>query len=153
VWKQCKSRFWRWRLKSRDLCQSAVSIEPGEGSLYNPSAREEVKASNPSGARDDLDCPVAKFGQSLAQIGTVIDAVGKQMVQPGKRVVDDLDDNPGAIAILDVGRMDYNTTSRRVGHNMASRAGEFDPHAPRSVREPLSSYAPDVRPPTYSKHQ
>jgi len=43
--------------------------EPGEGSLDNPSARQEVKASNPSGARDDLDCPVANFGKGLAQVG------------------------------------------------------------------------------------
>ena len=103
------------------------SIEPGEGSLDNPSAREEVKASNPGGARDDLDCPVAKFGKGLAQVGAVIDAVGEQMAQPRKQVVDGLDDNPGPIAILDVGGMDRDThqQARRVGHNMALATFDF----------------------------
>ena len=53
------------------------SIEPGEGSLDNPSARKELKACNSGGACDDLDRPVTKFGEGVAQVGAIIDAVGK----------------------------------------------------------------------------
>jgi hypothetical protein len=49
------------------------------------------------------------------------------MAQPGKQVVDGLGDNPGPIAILDVGRMDHHThtQARRVGHNMALATFDF----------------------------
>jgi hypothetical protein len=47
--------------------------------------------------------------KGLAWVGAVIDAVGKRMAQPGKQLVDGSGDNPGPIAILDVGRMDYDT--------------------------------------------
>ena len=52
-------------------------MSQGEGSLHNPSARKELKASNPGGACDDLDRPVTKFGEGLAEVGAVIDAVGE----------------------------------------------------------------------------
>ena len=51
-----------------------------EGVVVLSRAQLSVKASNPSGARDDLDCPVAKFGKGVAQVGAVNNAVGKQMV-------------------------------------------------------------------------
>src|SRR6516164_261678 len=49
------------------------------------------------------------------------------MAQPRKQVVDGLDDNPGPIAILDVGGMDRDThqQARRVGHNMALATFDF----------------------------
>ena len=49
------------------------------------------------------------------------------MAQPGKQVVDGLDDNPSPIAILDVGGMDHDThqQARRVGHNMALATFDF----------------------------
>jgi hypothetical protein len=46
--------------------------EPGESSLDNPSARQELKASDPGGARDDLDlsrCQIWPEPSSLAQVG------------------------------------------------------------------------------------
>ena len=88
------------------LCQAAVSIEPCQGPFDNPSAREEMKARRLGGAFDDFDRPVAEFDESLAQIGAVVDAVGKEVAQPRKQVVDGFDDEPGAIAILDVGGVD-----------------------------------------------
>lgn len=51
---------------SKSLRQSAVSIEPREGSLDYPSAREELKTSNSGHACDNLDRLVTKFGKGLA---------------------------------------------------------------------------------------
>jgi hypothetical protein len=39
----------------------------------------------------------------MTQIGAVIDAVGEEMTQPGKQLVDGPDDKPGTVAILDIG--------------------------------------------------
>src|SRR6202030_304584 len=81
------------------LCQAAVSIEPGEGSFDNPSAWQQLKAARVGGAFDDLDGPVAEFGAGVTQVGAVIDAVGEEMAQPGKQLVDGLDDQHCPIAI------------------------------------------------------
>ena len=51
------------------LCQAAVSIEPREGSFDHPAAWQQLKASGVSGAFDDLDGPLAEFGECLAQVG------------------------------------------------------------------------------------
>jgi hypothetical protein len=49
------------------------------------------------------------------------------MAQPGKQVVNGLDNRPGPIAILDVGRMDHDTHQQAgsVGHNMALATFDF----------------------------
>src|SRR5215472_8166863 len=49
------------------------------------------------------------------------------MAQPGKQVMDGLDDNPCAIAILDIGRMNHDTHQQAgsVGHDMALTAFDF----------------------------
>ena len=52
-----------------------VSIEPSEGSFDNPSAWQQLKAGRVGGAFDDLDGPVAEFGEGVTQVGAVIDAV------------------------------------------------------------------------------
>ena len=59
--------------------QTAVSIEPSEGSFDDPSPGEQLKSDRVSGAFDDLDRPVTEFGKGLTQIGAVIDAVGEEM--------------------------------------------------------------------------
>jgi hypothetical protein len=61
--------------------------------------------------RNDLDCPVAKPGQRLVQLepSRLCRLTDRATAQPGKQVVDGLDQIPGPIAILDVCRMDYET--------------------------------------------
>src|SRR5271167_3626280 len=61
------------------LCQAAVSIEPSQGSFDDPAARQQLKAGSVSGAFDDLDGPLAEFGECLTQVGAVVDAVGEEM--------------------------------------------------------------------------
>src|SRR5882724_7895817 len=138
------------------LRQAAVAIEPSQGPFDDPAARQQLKADSVSGAFDDFDGPLAEFGEGLAQVGAVIDAVGEEMAQPGKQLVDGLNDKPGTIAILDIGGVhlgaDQQTAS--IGHNVASRAGESHPHALPEPYVSLSAHtAPDVRPPTYSRRQ
>ena len=70
------------------LCQAAVSIEPSEGSFDDPSPWQQLKASSVNGAFDDLDSPVTDPGKGLLQTGAVVDAVGKEVAQPGKPLVD-----------------------------------------------------------------
>src|ERR1700730_11208359 len=74
------------------LGQAAVSIEPGEGSLDDPSPWHQLKDGRVGGAFDDLDGPVAESGEGVTQVGAVIDGVGEEMAQPGKQLVDGLDD-------------------------------------------------------------
>ena len=59
-----------------------------------------MKAGSVSGAFDDFDGPVTEFDEGIPQVRSIIDAVGKEVAQPGKQLVDGLDDEPGAIAIL-----------------------------------------------------
>src|SRR4030095_9902567 len=63
----------------------------------------------------DLDGPVAEFDQDGAQVGAIIDAVGKEMTQPWKQVVDSSDDQPGTVTILDVGRVNRDTDQQAGG--------------------------------------
>src|SRR5204862_29384 len=81
---------------------AAVSIEPSEGSFDDPSPWEELKTGRVGGAFDNLDGPLAEFGESVTQIGAVIDTVGEEMAQPGKQIMDRRNDKPGTIAILDI---------------------------------------------------
>src|SRR6266446_100932 len=138
------------------LGQAAVSIEPSEGSFDDPSPWEQLKACSVSGAFDDFNRPVAELDEGLAQVGAMINAVGEEMAQPGKQLVDGLDDKPGTIAILDIGGVHLSTDQQTgsIGHNVASRAGESHPHALPEPYVSLSAHtAPDVRPPTYSRRQ
>src|SRR5882762_9787668 len=103
------------------LRQAAVAIEPSQGPFDDPAPRQQLKADSVSGAFDDLDGPLAEFGESFGQVGAVVDTVGEEMAQPGKQLVDGLDDQHGTIAILDIGGVhlgaDQQTAS--IGHNVA----------------------------------
>ena len=100
--------------------EAAVSIEPGEGSFDDPSPREQLKPGRVSGAFDDLDGPVAECSEGLTQVGAVIDAVGEEMAKPGKQLMDGLDDKPGTIAILDIGRV-HRGTDQQTGSRFGTR--------------------------------
>src|SRR5204862_2085409 len=106
------------------LGQAAVSIEPSEGSLDDPSPWQELKSGRVSGAFDNLDGPLAEFGEGVTQIGAVIDTVGEEMAQPRKQLMDSLDDKPGTIAILDIGGVHLGTDQQTgsIGHNVTLTA-------------------------------
>jgi hypothetical protein len=71
-----------------------------------------LKAGSVRSAFDDVDGPIAEFGEGLTQVGAVVDAVGEEMAQPGKQLMDGLDDEAGTIAILDIGGCTSAPTSR-----------------------------------------
>jgi hypothetical protein len=83
-----------------------------------------LKAGSISGTFDDLDGPVTQFGEGVTQVGAVIDAVSEPMAQPGKQLVDGLDNQHCPIAILDIGGVhlgtDQQTTS--IGNDVALAA-------------------------------
>src|SRR6516164_6138391 len=102
----------------------AVSIEPSEGSFDDPSAWQQLKAGSVSGAFDNVDGPGTEFGEGVTQVGAVVDAVSEEMSQPGKQLMDGLDDEAGTIAILDIGLV-YRGTDQQtasIGHNVALAA-------------------------------
>src|SRR5204863_10110102 len=103
------------------LGQAAVSIEPSEGSFDDPSPWEELKSGRVGGAFDNLDGPLAEFGESVTQIGAVIDTVGEEMAQPGKQIMDRRNDQPGTIAILDISGVHLGSDQQTgsIGHNVA----------------------------------
>jgi hypothetical protein len=106
------------------LCQAAVSIEPREGSFDHPAAGQQLKASRVSGAFDDLDGPLAGFGECLAQVEAVVDTVGEKMASPGKQLVHGLDDKLGAITILDISGVHLGTDQQTasIGNDVALAA-------------------------------
>src|SRR6266850_1526192 len=103
------------------LRQAAVAIEPSQGPFDDPAPRQQLKADSVRGAFDDLDGPLAEFGESFGQVGAVVDTVGEEMAQPGKQLVDGLNDQHGTIAILDIGGVNLGTDqqSASIGHNVA----------------------------------
>ena len=105
---------------------SGGSIEPGKGPFDDPAAPQELKAGGRRGAFDDLDGPVAEFAQGGAQVGAIIDAVGKDGAAR-KQVVDGADDQAGPVTILDVGRVnrDPDQQAGGVGDDVALAAFDF----------------------------
>lgn len=66
------------------LGQAPASAEPCEGALDDPSLRQHFEACRGVGTLDDLQAPVADFVELIAQLGTAIGIVGKEMTQPGE---------------------------------------------------------------------
>ena len=99
-----------------------------------------MKADSVSGAFDDFDGPLAEFGEGLAQVGAIINTVGEEMAQPGKQLVDGLDDKLGPIAILDIGGVHLGTDQQTasVGYDVALAAldlfGRIVPPRPAASR-------------------
>ena len=65
------------------LGKSAVSIEPCERALDNPSARENDKASGGVGPLHNFDGPFADASQGIVEFVTSVAAIGEHMTQPG----------------------------------------------------------------------
>ena len=58
------------------------------------------------GSLDDLEGPMFELGHGCFQLWSSISTVGKNMTQPGKAATDRGEQRHGAIAILNVGRVD-----------------------------------------------
>lgn len=87
------------------LGEPAASAEPGKGPFDHPSARENFEALGEIGSLDDLNGPFAERSHRTAQLVAGITAVSKNMPQPWIERTDRGEDTDGAVAILDVGRV------------------------------------------------
>ncbi len=97
---------------SKSLARRRLRFNAGQGAFDHPAPRQQLKSGGRRSAFDDLDRPIAEFDQRRTQVGTLVDTVGKEVAQPGKQIVDGFDDEPGTVAVLDVGGMDHDTTSK-----------------------------------------
>ena len=89
------------------LGQSAVSIQPCQRPLYDPTAWKDHETPVGIGPFDDLEGPFADPAQRLPEFVASIAAIGKHMAQP-REAVDDLGQHQRcAVAVLDVGGVDH----------------------------------------------
>ena len=63
--------------------RSAASSKPGERSLDNPSAWDDLKALSGIGALDDLYCPAPDLLEGFLQLGPCEAAIGEDVAQEG----------------------------------------------------------------------
>jgi hypothetical protein len=80
-----------------------------------------MKANSLSGAFDDLDRPMAEFAKGVMQ-----DAVGEQIAQPGKQLMDGVDEQHRPIAILDIGGVHLDTDQQTAGVSHDVSLAPFD---------------------------
>ena len=66
------------------LGEAAVSVEPGQGALYDPATKHDFEVVRLIGALDDLDGPLVDAVQATAKLVSGITAVGEQAAQPGE---------------------------------------------------------------------
>ena len=97
------------------LGKAAVAVQPSEGSLDNPAARENHEALCGIGALDDLDGPFADLAQRFPELVSGIAGIGKDMTQP-REAFDDFGQHQWrAVAVLDVGGVDHGVDQIAVG--------------------------------------
>ena len=99
--------------------QPAVAIEPSEGPFDYPAAGEHNEAGSVS--FDDLDRPAAEFGESFGQFVPRIGTIGEEMAQPGEEIVNGFDNERGAVAVLNISRVNLGADeeANRIGDDMA----------------------------------
>ena len=61
------------------LGEPATSVEPGKGSLDDPSTRQNLEAPGGIGSFDDLKSPAPEFAHGLLQLVASIGAVSKDV--------------------------------------------------------------------------
>src|ERR1700678_216255 len=103
--------------------EAAAAAEPSEGTLDHPSSRDEHETVGCVRALDDFDGPVALSREGLLEFGAGVSAVGEDVAQPRIGRADRRQDERSAVAILDVGGMDYDADE------MALRVGDDVPLA------------------------
>ena len=80
--------------------QAAVAIEPSEGTFDHPATGKHDEAGSVS--FDDLDGPAAELGESFGQFVPGIGTISEEVAQPGEEIVNGLDNDRRAIAVLNL---------------------------------------------------
>lgn len=105
-------------------CERAAAAEPGEGSLDDPSSRQDFEALRLIGALDDLKGPSSDLAEAPLELVAAIAAVGEDMTQPGLAMANGVQHINGAVPILDIGAVDDgpDQKAKRVGQDVALAA-------------------------------
>ena len=109
------------------LCEAAVAVQPGEGSLDDPSAGQRDEAFRNVELFDEFDCPVAGRGEGVAQFVTGIAAIGEDMAQFGI-ALGDFGQHPWrTVAVLNISRVNdsMDKVAAGVGQDMALPSFHF----------------------------
>ena len=111
------------------LGEATAAIEPGKGAFDHPTARQNLEAFGGVASLDDLNRPLAHFGQGAGQFLSGVAAVGEQVAQPWIEATNGRDDTDGSVTILDVGGMDRQTdhVALRVGDDVPLTAFDLLP--------------------------
>jgi hypothetical protein len=106
------------------LGKTAVSVEPGDGSLDHPTALDEVEARGGLGAPDDFDRPFAELLEGVLKFVAGVAGIGEDMAQPGTNMADCGEQERRSIAILNACLMHdrADQQARRVGQDVALAA-------------------------------
>ena len=113
--------------------QTTVSTDPGEGALDDPAFGESDKAMQLV-TLDDLQHPVSGLGRRRRGFGALIAGIGEDTVDERKQAAGaPVEDQPGAVAILDVGRVD---------DDAQQQAKRVDENVPLAARDLLARVVP-----------
>lgn len=109
--------------KVRSTPSSSIPSACADGTFccFRPSTRQQFEALGDVRALDDFKRPFAKLGELFGKLWACIATIGEEMAQPGIQRADRLDDANGAVAVLDIGRVniDANQMTKRVGDDVA----------------------------------
>src|SRR5262245_7268686 len=70
--------------------KTTISPEPSECSLDHPTSWLGLEGADTLAARDNFDCPWSDVRDRVEQLGATVDAIGKQVPQPGEPPADGL---------------------------------------------------------------
>ena len=97
------------------FCEASAPAEPGEGTLDDPTARQQLEAFDAVRSLDDLDRPRLAVRESFLELLTAINPVGTDMMQLGEAASQPLQQGDSPMNILNVGGMDIDGQQKAVG--------------------------------------
>jgi hypothetical protein len=107
--------------------QATVATDPGDGALDDPAFRENDEAMQLV-TLDDLQHPASGLGRRRCCFGALIAGIGEDTFDEREQAAGAaIEDQPRAVAILDVGRVDDD------GQQQAKRVDENVPLAARDL--------------------
>lgn len=121
--------------------ETAAAADPSQGALDNPAFGKNDEAMLLV-AFDDLQRPGSGFGDRFGRFRTLISGIGEDAFDEGEQAARAaIEDQAGAIAILDVGRMDDDVQQE------AERVDEDMPLAPLDLLARVVARRIERRPP------
>lgn len=100
---------------SKSLAKPAFAVDPSEGPLDDPAARQQHEALGNVRPLDDVDRPVAEWHERLLVFFARIATIGEDVAQPREGASDRAQKRGCAVAILDIRRMDDRADQQSAG--------------------------------------